>query len=173
MRPPPPIRRLTPDDIAASAPSLACLLLDAVADGASVGFLADLAAPRAEAYWRGIAAATDGRVVLAADDAQGIAGVVLVLPYATEIQPHRAEIAKLIVHRRARRKGIATALLQAAEDSARGMGRTVLSLFTRAGSEGEPLYRARGWTRVGVIVADSLRPDGTLCDGAIYTKRLR
>jgi GNAT superfamily N-acetyltransferase len=166
------IRRLAPRDVAEAAPALAAIFVDAVADGASIGFMADLTAERAAGYWRGLAAAMGERVVLAGSDAEGIAGVVIVAPLATGFQPHRAEILKLVVHRRARGRGLGAALLRAAEDAARALDRTVLTLWTRHGGGAEPLYSGLGWTLAGIIPDDSLRPDGTLCDAAIYYKRI-
>lgn len=168
----PIIRRLAPANTVSAAPELAALLLDAVRDGASVGFMADLAQTDAEAYWHRLAANPEGRIVLVVDDADGVAGVVVLVPNPNGFQPHRAEIAKMVVHRRARGQGFAKALMGAAELEALGMGRTLLTLMTRHGSESEQMYRKLGWTLVGVIPGDSLQPDGTLCDGAIYYKRL-
>ncbi|WP_298825735.1 GNAT family N-acetyltransferase [uncultured Piscinibacter sp.] len=165
------VRRLRREEVEAHAPELAALVLDAVADGASVGYMADVSVPQAEAWWRAAASADDARAVLVALDAQGIAGVAAVLPSGSAFQPHRAEIAKVIVHRRARGRGLATALMCAAEREALAMGRHALSLTTRRGSEAEHLYRKLGWMRVGLLPYDSLRPDGTPCDAAIYVKQ--
>lgn len=166
------VRRLHGDALQAAAPQLAALVLDAVADGASVGYMADESPAQVEAFWRSAARAGDPRLVLVADDAQGIAGVVMLAPAAAAFQPHRADIAKVIVHRRARGRGLATALMRAAEHEALRSGRTVLSLMTRRGSAAEHLYRKLGWARVGLLPDDSLRPDGQLCDAAVYVKRL-
>ncbi len=168
----PIIRRLTNEEIIAAAPILATIVLDAVQDGASVGFMADVTPEQAEAYWCNAASAAHGRAVLVAQEADEIAGVVSVVPIVNGFQPHRAEIVKLIVHRRARGHGLATALMNAAEQEARQMGKSVLSLFTRHGSEAERLYEKLGWSLVGIIPEDSLRPDGALCDGAMFYKRL-
>jgi ribosomal protein S18 acetylase RimI-like enzyme len=119
-----------------------------------------------------VAAAPAGRVVLIGEDALGIAGLVMIVPMPGETQPHRAEIAKMVVHRRTRGRGLATALMAAAESEARAMGKSLLSLFTRDGSDAEHLYRRLGWLKVGVIPDDSVRPDGRPCDGALYYKRL-
>lgn len=166
------IRRLAPGDVAAASPALAALFLEAVADGASIGYLADLTRGQAEAYWLDVAAHPDGCVVLVAEDAEGIAGTVTLAPMREAFQPHRAEIVKLVVHRRARGRGVAAALMAAAEQEARLQCRTHLTLMTRAGSDGDRLYRRLGWTLVGVIAQDSLAPDGTLVDAAIFRKQL-
>lgn len=166
------IRVLSAGEIAAVASSLAALLVDAVEDGASIGFMNGLTIERAAGYWRALADSPAGRVVLVAEDAAGVAGTVTVVPMRNEFQPHRAEIAKLVVHRRARGRGVGANLLIAAEDQARAMGRWLLTLFTRDGGEAERLYLRAGWRKAGVIPEDSLRPDGNLCDGAIFHKRL-
>ena len=166
------IRRLGTEDIRGFAPVLAALFLDAVQEGASIGFMDDLTLERATRYWCDVADAPQGRVVLAGEDAAGIAGVVIVAPMPGETQPHRAEIAKMVVHRRARGRGLGTALMRAAEDEARAMGKSLATLFTRSGSDAERLYRRLGWLKAGVIPDDSRKPDGTLCDGAVFYKRV-
>lgn len=166
------LRRLSADEIAASAAALGALFVDAVDAGASIGYMAGLAQAEAEDYWRGVARELQGRRVTVAEDAEGIAGVVILAPFQAAFQPHRAEIVKLVVHRRARGRGLAAALMRAAEDDARALGRTVLTLMTRRGSEGEHLYRKLGWTLAGVIEEDSLAPDGASADAAIYRKRI-
>lgn len=166
------VRALAADELANATGALAELLVDAVDAGASIGFTAGLDRERAAQYWRDVAVGPNGRVVLIAEDATGIAGVVIVAPIAVEVQPHRAEIFKLIVHRRARGRGFGERLMRAAEAEARAMGRPLLSLYTRHGSDGERLYTRLGWIRAGIIPDDSLKPDGTLCDAAIFYKRL-
>jgi ribosomal protein S18 acetylase RimI-like enzyme len=166
------IRRLSAKEIDQSAPSLAALLTDAVRDGASIGFMDDLTLERATDYWRSVAASPEGRVVLVGEDTDGVVGVVIVAPIDNEIQPHRAEICKLAVHRRARGRGLGTALMLAAEAQASAMGKTLATLFTRDRSGAERLYSRLGWVKVGVIPEDSVKPDGTLCDAAIFYKRI-
>ncbi|MBI5278664.1 MAG: GNAT family N-acetyltransferase [Burkholderiales bacterium] len=92
--------------------------------------------------------------------------------FADAVAPHRAEIVKLVVHRRARGRGLAEALMQAAEREARAMGRPHLTLFTRRGCEAERPYEKLGWSLAGVIPHDSAMPGGTPCDGALYFKQL-
>jgi GNAT superfamily N-acetyltransferase len=168
----PPIRRLTGEAIAGCAESLGALLVDAVADGASVGFMAGLAQDEAARYWRDVASRDDGRVVLVVESVDGIDGAVSIVPLPGAFQRHRAEIAKLVVHRRARGRGLAAALMTAAEAEARAMERPVVTLMTRRGSAGDRLYRRLGWTLVGVIADDSLAPDGAIVDAALFRKRL-
>ena len=168
------IRSLPPDEVEAGAPALAAVLLDCVAGGASVSFMADLTLEQAEAFWRGAAseARGDGRAVLVAEDEAGIAGVVEVIPAWPDNQPHRADIAKMLVHRRARRRGLAGALLRAAETAAAAMGKTVLVLDTVTGGDAERLYARAGWTKVGVIPDYALFPDGRYCDTTVFYKRV-
>ena len=152
---------------------LALLLLDTVASGASVGFLDSLSVEEAEAWWRGKLASLPPRaVVLVARDADGIAGTVQLLPAAMPNQPHRADIAKLQVHRRARGRGLGRALMEAIERSARAAGFTLLTLDTKRGDSAEKLYEGTGWVRVGTIPNYALDPDGTPCDTVVFYKQL-
>ena len=168
----PRFRRLSPSQAMAAAPALAEILLDCVAGGASVSFMADLSRADAEAFWREQAGADDGRAILVAEDADGLCGVVQVIPAWPPNQPHRADISKLLVHRRTRRRGVAEALMAAAEDAARQIGRIVLVLDTVTGGDAERLYARLGWTRVGVIPDFALMPDGALCATTVFTKAL-
>ncbi|HEY6140206.1 MAG TPA: GNAT family N-acetyltransferase [Thermoanaerobaculia bacterium] len=150
---------------------LAALLIDAVASGASVGFLDSLTQEETEAWWR--TRLVDERVVvLVARDATGIAGTVQLLPAPMPNQPHRADIAKLQVHRRARGRGLGRALMAAIEERARAAGFTLLTLDTKRGDAAERLYESTGWTRVGVIPDYALDPDGSFCDTVVFYKRL-
>ena len=168
------IRSLSPAETEAAAPALAAVLLDCIDGGASVSFMADLTRNQAEAFWRGVAreAEVDGRAVLVAEDAAGIAGVVEVIPAWADNQPHRADIAKMLVHRRARRRGLAEALLRAAEQAAADMAKTELVLDTVTGGDAERLYARLGWTKVGVIPDYALFPDGRFCDTTVFYKRV-
>jgi len=152
---------------------LAHLLLDAVASGASVGFLDSLSADDAAEWWRAKLASADPRAVfLVARDAEGIVGTVQLLPAAMLNQPHRADVAKLQVHRRARGEGLGRALMEAIESRARAAGFTLLTLDTKLGDVAETLYERSGWTRVGVIPNYALDPDGSSCDTVIFYKQL-
>ena len=166
------IRRLAMPEAREAASALADVLVDCVAGGASVSFMADLTHDDATAFWQGEADADDGRAILVAEDRAGIFGVVQVIPAWPPNQPHRADISKMLVHRRARRRGAAEALLTAAEDAAREMNRTVLVLDTVTGGAAERLYEKRGWTRVGVIPDFALMPDGELCATTVFYKAL-
>ncbi|WP_411287791.1 GNAT family N-acetyltransferase [Phenylobacterium sp.] len=166
------IRRLVPAEARQAASALADVLADCVAGGASVSFMADLTHADAEAFWRDQADADDGRAILVAEDESGIAGVVQVIPAWPPNQPHRADISKLLVHRRARGHGAAKALMGAAEDHALAMGRTLLTLDTVQGSAAEALYTGLGWTRMGVIPDYALMPDGALAATVVFFKAL-
>ena len=172
MNPTYSIRRLAMPEAREAASALADVLVDCVAGGASVSFMADLTHDDAVAFWQGEADADDGRAILVAEDEAGILGVVQVIPAWPPNQPHRADISKMLVHRRSRRQGAAEALLSAAEDAAREMNRTVLVLDTVTGGAAERLYEKRGWTRVGVIPDFALMPDGELCATTVFYKAL-
>jgi len=166
------IRRLAMPEAREAASALADVLVDCVAGGASVSFMADLTRDEAVGFWQGEADADDGRAILVAEDEAGIFGVVQVIPAWPPNQPHRADISKMLVHRRARRRGVAEALLAAAEVAAREMNRTVLVLDTVTGGAAEQLYEKRGWTRVGVIPDFALMPDGAPCATTVFYKAL-
>src|SRR5947209_5623246 len=129
------------------------VLIDCVEGGASVSFMHPMTRPKAESFWRNAAAALarGERLVLVAEDEQGICGTVQVILNLPENQPHRGDVAKMLVHRRARRRGVGAALLSAAERSALDAGKTLLVLDTVVGSAGERLYARHGWQRVGQI----------------------
>lgn len=167
------IRRLATDEALAAAPALAEVLLDCVRGGASVSFMADLTRADAEAFWREQAGANDGRAILAAEDDEGVFGVVQLVPAWPPNQPHRADVAKLLVHRRGRGRGAAKALMQALEDEARAMGRWLLVLDTVTGGAAESLYEGLGWTRIGMIEDFALMPDGALCATTIFARSLK
>ncbi len=152
---------------------LSAVLMDCVEGGASVSFMHPLAPPKAMDFWRGLAddVAGGGRVLLVACDTTGIVGTVLVTLDQPENQPHRADIAKMLVHRRARRRGIGAALLRAAEDAARSAGKTLLVLDT-ASHDAARLYTRLGWTLAGVVPDYALWPHGGLCSTSFYYRKL-
>lgn len=167
------VRRLsTLDD--AQLHDLAEVLLDCVEGDASVGFMHPLSHERALAFWRSVAdgVARGERALLAAWDAAGaIAGTVQVVLAQPDNQPHRADIAKMLVHRRARRHGLGALLMQAAERLAAQEGKTLLVLDT-ASLDAERLYERQGWQRCGVIPGFALWPRGGLCPTTIFFKPL-
>ena len=153
---------------------LSDVLIDCVEGGASVSFMLPMTRAKAETFWRGVGAsvARGERVVLAAEAAGTIVGTAQVILAQPENQPHRGDLAKMLVHRRARRQGIGEALLVAAERSALDAGKTLLVLDTASG-DAERLYARGGWQRCGVIPDYALWPDGRPCPTTIYFKFLR
>ncbi len=149
------------------------VLIDCVEAGASVGFLHPMSRAKAHAYWSKVSesARVGERRVLVAEEANAIVGTVQVVLNQPENQPHRGEIAKMLVHRRVRRRGIGAALLVAAERCARDAGITLLVLDTASG-EAERLYERQGWQRCGRIPNYALWPDGSACATAILFKSL-
>jgi GNAT superfamily N-acetyltransferase len=169
------IRTLGAAEAAAAVVALADVLIDCVHGGASVGFMAPLAQDRALAFWHGVArgVAQGERLLLVADDGTGaIAGTVQLVLAQPDNQPHRADVAKMLVHRRARRQGIAAQLLAAAEAAARAAGKTVLVLDTVTGGDAERLYQRAGWQRVGTVPNYALMPDGALCSTTYFHRQL-
>ena len=153
--------------------ALAQLLVDAVESGAAVSFLAPLTLERAEDWWRRtISASHSGAIFVVARNVEGIVGTVQLHPAWAPNQPHRAEIAKLLVHRRSRRTGLGTQLMRTIEDAARRAGFSLLTLDTKRGEAAERLYRHLGWTPVGTIPRYALDPDGTPHDTVIFYKEL-
>ena len=151
------------------------VLIDCVEGGASVSFLWPMTRAKAEQFWTGVAesAARGERLVFVAQEPQGrIVGTAQVVWATPENQPHRADIAKMLVHRHARHAGIGAALLEAAERGAFEHGRTLLVLDTVTDSEGYRLYARHGWQRCGEIPDYALWPDGRLCPTTVYFKRL-
>lgn len=157
----------------AQAEQLADVLIDCVEGGASVSFMHPLTRERAMAFWRRVAdgLAAGQRALLVAEDAAGICGTVQLVLDLPENQPHRADLSKMLVHRRARRLGVGAALLRAAEDMARDCGRTLLVLDT-ASQDAERLYERQGWVRVGVVPGFALLPGGGRCATTFYYRDL-
>lgn len=171
MMPPITIERIGKDARVADVKGLAELLLDAVDDNAGVSFMPGLTRAAAENWWRSVLA-VDRAIVLVARDGEGVAGTVQIQPSWAPNQPHRGDVAKLIVHRRARRRGIGRALMTALEQEARAAGFTLLLLDSRKDDHPERLYASMGWTRVGEVPEFALNPDGSMCSTVFYYKRL-
>ena len=167
------IRRLT-TVTDAEREGLADLLLDVVDGGASVGFMAGLSVGRAREFWEQVATGVDrgDRALLVAEDAAGIVGTVQLVLRQPDNQPHRADLAKMLVRRRARRQGVAGELLRAAEALALACGRSLLVLDTVTGGDAERLYGRHGWQRCGVIPRYALMPDGAYCDTTVFFREL-
>ena len=168
------IHRATPEPAVAEA--LADVLIDCVEGGASVGFMHPLSRERALAFWQQIlaGAARGERIVLVAREvgSDTIVGTVQVVLAVPENQPHRADVAKMLVHRRARRLGLGAALMQAAEAAAREAGKTLLVLDTVTGADAERLYARLGWQRCGEIPGFALFPRGGLCSTTVFYRVL-
>ncbi len=166
------IRRLGATDLLAQLDGLASVLADCVAGGASVSYLAPFSHEQARAEFEAMAAeAEKGRRLILAAFADGrLVGTVQVILALPPNQPHRAEIAKLLVHRSARKRGIAQLLMEQAESEARAEGKTLLVLDTVTGDNAERLYTRLGWTRVGVSPGYALYPDRRPCDTTIFWK---
>ncbi len=153
--------------------ALSELLEDCVAGGASVSFMWPMTRAKAETFWRATAnaVARGETIVLGAFDAAGLIGTVSLLLQQPENQPHRADVAKMLVHRRARRMGAGALLLAAVEGEARRAGKTLLVLDT-ASAEAERLYLRAGWQAAGVIPDYALWPQGGTCATTIMYKPL-
>ena len=148
--------------------------MDAVDSGAAVSFLAPLSVADAERWWRHTLSAADSRAVfLVARSSDGIVGTVQMQPAWAPNQPHRAEIAKLIVHRRARGAGVGEELMRAVEQAARDAGFSLLTLDAKRGGAAERLYRRLGWIHAGTIPGFAMDCDGrTPHDDVIFYKDL-
>ena len=153
---------------------LASVLVDCVEGGASVSFMHPLTRERALGFWRRVAqgVAAGERALLIAEDAQGLCGTVQLIFDLPENQPHRADLAKMLVHRRARRQGLGAALMRAAEATARECGKTLLVLDAVSGGDAARLYEHLGWQRVGDIPDYALFPRGGLCSTTVYYRNL-
>ncbi len=167
------IERLRPPVSEADLRSLAALLVDAVDSGAAVSFIS-ITQAEAEDWWRRqLANPASGSIHLVARDADGIAGSVQVHPSWAPNQPHHADVSKLIVHRRARKRGLGAQLMAAVEREASAAGFRLLVLDSKRGDAGERLYRRLGWTVVGTIPRFALDTDGrTLHDTVVFCKEL-
>jgi len=153
---------------------LADVLIDCVEGDASVSFMHPLTRERALVFWRRVAqgVAAGERAVVIAEDARGICGTVQLVLDLPENQPHRADLTKMLVHRRARRRGLGAALLRAAEAAARECGRSLLVLDAVTGGDGARLYARHGWVRVGDIPGYALMPRGGLCSTTVFYRDL-
>jgi GNAT superfamily N-acetyltransferase len=169
------VRRLSAREAVEAIPTLAEVLIDCVDGGASVSFMPPMTVEKATRFWRLVAdgVARDERALIVAEDESGrLVGTVQLVLAMPENQPHRAELAKMLVHRRARRQGVAERLLHAAESTARDEGRTLLVLDAVTGGDAARLYARNGWQRVGDIPAFALMPDGSPCSTTYFYKVL-
>lgn len=168
------VRRLEGSELHDRLDALAAVLADCVAGGASVSYLEPFSHADARAAFEDWAVEVERgrRVILAAFDGPELVGTVQVILALPPNQPHRGEIAKLLVHRSARRRGIAQLLMRQAEVEARAEGKSLLVLDTVTGDAAEYLYTQLGWTTVGVIPNYALYPDGRPCDTTVFFKAL-
>ena len=169
------VRRVSAGEAAACIEALADVLIDCVEGGASVSFMLPLPREKALQFWRGVAdgVARAERVLLIAQDGEGqMLGTVQIILSMPDNQPHRADVAKMLVHRKARRRGVAQRLLAALDDAAREAGKSVLVLDTVTGGDAERLYQRAGWQRAGAVPKYALMPDGEFCGTTFFYKHL-
>ena len=160
------IRAAEPSDLDA----LADVLFDCVDGGASVGYMAPFTREDARAAMAGF---LDGRrVILAALDDGELVGTAQLVPSPMPNQPHRGDVAKVLVRSSARGRGVAAQLMARIEDEARARGISVLVLDTVTGSTADRLYTRLGWQRVGPIPNYALMPDGTPCETTFFYKEV-
>ena len=153
--------------------ALADVLIDCVEGGASVSFMHPLSPERAQAFWRDVAAgvAAGERALMVAEDDERIVGTVQLVLDQPDNQPHRADVSKMLVHRRARRQGLGAALMHAAEIAAREHGKTLLVLDT-ASDDAAKLYARLGWQMCGVVPDFALLPHGGFCNTTFFYRKL-
>ncbi|HFK5798390.1 TPA: GNAT family N-acetyltransferase [Enterobacter hormaechei subsp. oharae] len=169
------IKPLSRQDILTHIDALNDILVNCVNGGASVSFMLPFSAGKAQTFWLGVADSVwrDERIVLGCFDAeQGLVGTVQLITDQPENQPHRADVAKLLVHEKARRKGAAMALMEALEAVAREKALTVLVLDTSTGSGAETFYQRAGWQKAGEIPRYALMPNGDMTATSVFYKFL-
>jgi GNAT superfamily N-acetyltransferase len=168
------VRRLTVSDARENLDGLAEVLADCVAGGASVSFMAPFSHAEAAAFFSKLLPEIErgDRILLAAFADSKLVGTVQIILATPPNQPHRADVAKMLVHRSARHQGIANRLMLAVEEHSRATGKTLLVLDTVTGGDAERLYERLGWSKVGVIPNYALYPDGRWCDTTIFYKQL-
>ena len=167
------IRRLDAAGMDARIAGLSDVVVDCVAGGASVSFMAPFGRDRADSFWHGVRERVAAGLthLFVAERNGAVVGTVQLVLGLPENQPHRGDVAKMLVHRDARNRGIGDRLLGAAEAFARDSGKTLLVLDT-ASEEAERLYRRRGWIEVGRVPGYALFPDGRPCDTIFFYKQL-
>jgi GNAT superfamily N-acetyltransferase len=169
------VRRVDATQAESCVEGLADVLLDCVEGGASVSFMWPLRRTAALDFWHGVAqgvARGERALLVAEDSAARIVGTVQLILAQPENQPHRADVAKMLVHRDARRRGVAQRLLAELDTVARSAGKTVLVLDTVTGGDAERLYQRAGWQRVGDVPNYALTPDGAFCSTTFYYRHL-
>lgn len=168
------IRRLSAAEGRQYLGALADVLVDCVEGGASVSFISPFSKDAAESFFRkAIDEVEQGnRILLAAFAGSELVGTVQIITATPPNQPHRADVAKLLVLRSARAHGVGQRLMEHVEEVSRSVGKTLLVLDTVTGDAGERLYRRLGWTAAGVIPDYALYPDGRFCDTTVFWKKL-
>lgn len=164
------ISLLTSHDARTKRAALIDLLVDSVEGGASVNFVLPMPREKAERWWDdALASQVRGeRLIFAAEMDGRLDGSVQLILAPQENQFFRADLAKMLVHRRARRQGIGAALIVAAESEARRVGRTMLTLDTVAGSAADRLYARMGWTKFGEIPGYAVAVDNRTRDNVSF-----
>jgi GNAT superfamily N-acetyltransferase len=168
------VKRLTVAEASSELDALAAVLHDAVDGGDSVSFMDGFSVPDARAFYESLLPELDRgtRILLAAYvDGELVGTVQLVHAWPPNSQ-HRADVAKLLVHRRARGRGVGRALMEQLEHEARADGKTLLILDTVADRAADRLYDRLGWTRLGTVPGYALDPDGSFCDATFFYKNL-
>jgi len=168
------IERLSAEQAKQLLPKLAALLQDSVHSGSSVGFLPPLTLEAAQEYWLETLneVAHGKRILLVSSEAGDVTGTVQLALASKQNASHRAEVQKLLVHTHFRHRGIARALMGAAEESARASGRTLLVLDTEQGSIAEKLYEKCEYKRAGVIPQYARSADGPFISTVLFYKLL-
>ncbi len=168
------VRQLHVEEGERYLPALAAVLMDCVDGNASVSFMSPLLRTEAELFFADVLREVEkgNRILLAAFTGTDLVGTVQIVTKMPPNQPHRADVAKLLVSRAARGQGIATLLMKEVEETARSEGKSLLVLDTCAGGVADRMYQRMGWTRAGEIPKYALYPDGAWCDTAIFWKRI-
>jgi acetyltransferase len=168
------IVRYTAEQAESDIEQLVDLLIDAIESGASIGFMPPILRADAFSYWRDVTGAirTGRRVLLVAVDGDVVQGSVQLDLEQRANGSHRAEAVKLFVHRRARRRGLATSLMVELESTARQLGRTLLLMDTRKGGEAEKMCESLGYTRYGEVPMYARSGDGRLDATVFYYRQL-
>ena len=165
---------MTPTDGHKYVAALAGVLLDCVQGGASVSFMASLTKAEAEAFFEKVVEGVQRgeRILLAAFIDSQLVGTVQIILATPPNQPHRADVAKLLVLKSARKQGVGARLMESVDEASRQAGKTLLVLDTVTGDPAERLYMRLGWNKVGVIPNYALYPDGRFCDTTVFWKQV-
>jgi GNAT superfamily N-acetyltransferase len=168
------VRSLDASECEALTPQLSDILIDAIDGGASVSFLGPLSQAGADSFWAIVAdgIANGERVLFGAFDGEDLVGTAQLVLDTPPNQPHRADVAKVLVHRRARKRGVGRQLMAALEVDALARGKTLLTLDAATGSDAERLYVACGYVRVGTIPDYAFLPRGGPAATTIFYKQL-